>query len=317
MSSHPDRQAPTLAQCSPASGAFDAPGAGSADARIDLKLLQARAFRAIDLSERSRQRLAALLPEARPDLWAGTVQDGTARGFMVALEEAISLAPAPAPVVPPVIDPLHVRTFVGKDLRKKKDILVASAGARIRFSRKEGVLLVDRDANLNSPNCVRFDAQQDLGTLDGFVPHEGERPRLFSAQFLHATVLRQGPDHDQLVLQGRLGRTPAGFPATLTFTGHKHESFVRLHLRLENRHHDHRLRLRLLGVPDDCVRHDCADVGQRIDSPAGGFVAFTLVRACGRLLVDGEVVAVPGAQCQGVIEHEFRLGRTLGDAART
>jgi hypothetical protein len=45
-----------------------------------------------------------------------------------------------------------------------------------------------------------------------------------------------------------------------------------------------------------------------VHSDAGGFVAFTLVRACGRLRVDGSEVAVPGAQCRGVVEHVFTLG---------
>lgn len=309
MSSHPDRRAPTLAQLGAATGDGEPPGAGSADARIDLKLMIARAERALQLSERARARLAALLPDAHPDLWAGTVQDGTARGFLAALEEAISLAPPPAPAPPPMLDPLQVRTFVGKELRKKKDILVASAGARIRFSRKEGVQLVLRDAEVNSTNCLRFEAQQDVGTLDGFAARPEQRPRLFSAQFLQPTVLRQGPDFDQLVLQGRLGRTAAGFPVQLTFTGNKAEPFVSLRIRLDNQQQDHRLRLRLLGVPAPCVQHACTDVGQWVDSPAGGFLAFTLVRACGRLLVDGEVVPVPGAQCRGVLEHEFRFGQ--------
>ena len=49
----------------------------------------------------------------------------------------------------------------------------------------------------------------------------------------------------------------------------------------------------------------CADMFRR------GYIdvnQFTLVRACGTLLVDGQPVAVPAATCRGPIEHRFRLG---------
>ncbi|GAB4153815.1 MAG: hypothetical protein Fur0037_22570 [Planctomycetota bacterium] len=308
MTSHPDRQAPTLAQVRPPGGPFDPPKEGSFDARVDLKLLAHAARRAIGLSEKAREHLARFDEQEHPDLWAGTVRDGVARGFCAALEEAVSLAPPPAPAPPPVVDPLKVKTFVGRELRRKQDLLVASGGARIRFSRRQGVLLVDRERRIESANCLRFDDLRDCGTLDGFEAPPHERPRLFSAQFLHPSVLRQGPDFDELVLDGRLGRTAAGFPVRIVFTGRKSEPFVTLRIALENRHRDHRLRMRLLGVPEDAVRHSCTDVCRRVDSPAGGFLAFTLVRACGRLSVDGEVVEVPGAQCLCRIEHEFRLG---------
>ena len=49
-------------------------------------------------------------------------------------------------------------------------------------------------------------------------------------------------------------------------------------------------------------------VREVVQHSGGSFVAYTLVRACERLLVDGRIVAVPGAACRGTIEHHFRLG---------
>ncbi len=290
------------------------PGRGSADCRIDLKLLQWRALRAAGRSAAARLRLDAFDPMLRPDLWAGTVHDGVARGFMAALEEAISLAPAdPDELWPtPPDDPLRVQSFEGKDLRKKKDLLVESGGAKIRFSRKEGVLFVDRRAGVNSPNCLRFEARTDRGTLDGFVGEESERPRLFSAQFLDPVRYVAGAGHYELLLRGRLGRTAAGFDCEILFVASESEPFVRMRLRLDNRHDNHRLRARFLGVPSTLLHHRCADVHEEAKNDAGGFVAFTLVRACGTLLVNSEPVAAPAAQCRGTIEHEFRLGSDFG-----
>ncbi|MBM4062477.1 MAG: hypothetical protein FJ265_15480, partial [Planctomycetes bacterium] len=96
--SHPDRACATLANLDAAgaargSGPFVPPGEGARDCRIDLKLLQWRARQALAASEPARARLAGLSAEQHSDLWAGTVQDGAARGFAVALEEALSLAP--------------------------------------------------------------------------------------------------------------------------------------------------------------------------------------------------------------------------------
>jgi hypothetical protein len=315
LKQHPDRHAATLTQCADAAvragpGPFAPPGPGARDARIDLKLLAFRAQQACARSERARSRLAGLAAAEHPDLWAGTVQDGTARGFAVALEEAVSLAGAssPADAPPAADDPVRVVVFTGNELRKKKDVLVAAAGARIRFARKTGVLFVSREPECNSVNCVRFEDRSDTGTLDAFAARADERPRVFSPQFLRATLLRQGPDFDQLDLEGRLGRGPMGFPCVLRFIGRKDEESVRLVVRVKNEHRDHRLRIRFLGIPDAFVHHECTDVREKVESSAGGFLAFTLVRACGRLVVDGEEVAVPGAQCLGWIEHEFRLG---------
>lgn len=305
--SHPDRRARTLADASPASqGAWALPEAGARDCRIDLKLLQWKALRACASSPRARERLRDFAPEQRPDVWAGTVQDGLARGFAVALEEAISLAPAAAPH--PAPDPVHVQIVTGKELRKRKDLLVKSGGARVRFSRKEGVLFVDRDADTNSPNCLRFEDRADRGSLDAFAAIESERARIFSAQFLQPVRYTTGKDFMELELAGRLGRGKNGFSVRMWIVGRDAESTVELRIEIDNRQRDHRLRARFLGVATTLIAHECQDVREVVQAPSGGFVAFTLVRAIGTLLVDGAPIAVDGAQCQGPITHTFRLG---------
>jgi len=293
--------------------AMQPPGRGAMDCRIDLKLLSWRALRAAGRSAAARHRLDAFDPMMRPDLWAGTVQDGMARGFMAALEEAIALAPKADDAWPqPPDDPTRVQTFEGKALRKKKELLVESGGSRIRFSRKEGVLFVDRDAGVNSPNCLRFEARTDLGTLDGFVGDENERPRLFSAQFLQPVRHTTGAGYSELLLRGRLGRTQDGFDCEVLFVASADEPFVRMRVRIDNRHENHRLRARFLGIPSALVHHDCTDVHEEVQNDAGGFLAFTLVRACGTLMVHGTPVAVPMAQCRGFVEHNFTLGSDVG-----
>lgn len=315
MSSHPDRVAATLANVPAIAAArggqtFALPGPGARDARIDLKLLLWRAQAAATRSAAARAHLQTLLTDARPDLLAGTVQDGVARGFAVALEEAIALAPPlPAPPPPPD-DPTRVEIVTGKELRRRKDLLVASAGPRIRFSRKEGVLFVDRQREVHSANCLRFEARAELGTLDGFVGHEDERPRLFSAQFLQATRFVNGAGHTELQLAGRLGRRASGFPCRVTITGRDSEPRLCLRIAIDNDHRDHRLRVRFLGIPVALLAHECTDVCEPVASDSGGFVAYTLVRACGVLLVDGERVAVPAAQLPTTVEHTFWLGAT-------
>src|SRR5262249_5068277 len=147
---HPDRLALNLAHRAtlPADawhGPFVAPDPGSDDARVDLKLLAFEVKRA--LAERGTPAAHARLAELiGPDLWAGTVRDGTARGMRVALEEALSLCapPAASPERAPFDTVLEQR-----ELRRHRDLLVASGGARIRFSRKLGVLFVDRRGELN------------------------------------------------------------------------------------------------------------------------------------------------------------------------
>ena len=168
--------------------------------------------------------------------------------------------------------------------------------------------LVDREGGLHSTNCLRFEARSDLGTLDGFLADAGERPRLYSAQFLQPWLYVQAPGFAELTLRGRFGRGPVTWNCELVLTGVEREATVRLVLRIDNRQQGWRLRARFLGVPGDAIAHECTDVREVVQTDAGGFVAFTLVRACGTLLVDGRPVAVPAAQCPGPIEHRFRLG---------
>lgn len=316
MKPHPDRRAPTLAARTllPAealTGPFAPPGAGSADVRMDLKLLAWRVQRALQTrgTDAARARLAEL---TSADLWAGTVQDGTARGFMVALEEALSLCapesgPGPEPEPPPAV--------ADKQLRRRRDFLVASAGARLRFSRKGGVVLVDRQHDVHAENCIVFDDRADDGTLDGFVPREGERPRLFSPSFLTPLVHDQNDSRDLLVLEGRLGRRADGYPCRLRFEGRRSESFLRLSIAVRNTHTDHRLRIRFLGFDDPAhITHRAPPSFEIVRTSEGRrFVAATLVRACGRLLVGDEVVATPAAQCLQLIGHEFLIGGDAGD----
>ncbi|MBL8755426.1 MAG: hypothetical protein JNK15_19150 [Planctomycetes bacterium] len=308
---HPDRAAATLANLVPAVGQYAPPGAGAADCRIDLKLLQWRAAAAIARSRRSRDHLGSLTPEAHPDLWAGTVPDGVARGFAVRLEECLALADADAPAAatgPTPAGTTPPRTTTGKELRKRKDLLVASGGARVRFTRKEGVLFVDRDARLHSANCLWFEARRDLGTLDGFVADPTERPRLFSAQFLQPREYRESDTGQQLVLAGRLGRGPVGWNVELTLRGRADADHVELALVLDQRMVGWRLRARFLGLPPAAIAHDCTPVHEHVATDAGGFVACTLVRACTRLQAGERIVDVPGAASCGALVHTFRLG---------
>lgn len=311
--SHPDRAAATLANLRAATDAagFAAPGAGAADCRIDLKLLQWRALQAIATSAASREHLRPFAREQHPDLWAGTVQDGVARGFAARLEEAIALAPPPPPPMPtpaPLADSPGAKIVAGRDLKKHKDLLVASGGARVRFTRKEGLLFVDRGADLHSSNCLRFEARRDLGTLDEFVPAVDERPRLYSAQFLQPRRYVAAPAGHELLLAGRLGRGAIGWDCELELTGRPDEASVRAVLRLDNRQRAMRLRARFLGLPLAAIAHECTPVHEVVANDARGFVAFTLVRSVETLRVDGAAVAAPGAACRGPLEHVFRLG---------
>src|SRR5688572_12577142 len=104
--SHPDRRAATLANLAGAPAVhtgspFAPPGVGAADCRMDLKLLQWQALAAAARSPRAAAHLAAWPAAAHPDLWAGAVQDGAARGFAVLCEEAVALAPT-VPAPPPL-----------------------------------------------------------------------------------------------------------------------------------------------------------------------------------------------------------------------
>lgn len=313
--SHRDRAAATLAnllaaearvaEAKVAEPECQGPGAGAADCRIDQKLLLWQAQAAL-AAARGASHLADLPVARHPDLWAGTVQDGVARGFSVRLEECIALADLPRPAAPSLGEPANFA--VGRELRKKKDLLVASGGARVRFTRKEGLLFVDRAANLHAANCLRFEARTDRGTLDGFVADPAERARLFSAQFLQPRRYVESDRGQQLELVGRLGRGPIGWPCELVLTGLVDEPFVRVTVRIEQRLVGWRLRARFLGLPSEAIEHECTPVREVVSNDAGGFVAFTLVRACASLLVDGVVIPTPAAACRGTIVHHFRLG---------
>jgi hypothetical protein len=323
---HPDRVAATLANLDAASlaqgpGPHALPGAGAADCRIDLKLLQHRALAAVARSPAAAAHLAPFAGERHPDLWAGTVQDGTARGFAARLEEAIALAPPAGAVAarPGHRSPrtgggdalaglLPGRVTTGKELRKRKDVLLQSSGARLRFTRREGLLFVEREGGLHASNCLRFEARTDHGTLDGFVGAVDERPRLFSAQFLQPVRLEEADTHTELEAAGRLGRGPVGWNVRLWLRSEPTWRHVELRLAIEQRLVGWRLRARFLGVPSAAIEHDCTPVREVVANTAGGFVAFTLVRACDRLLVDGTPVATPGAACRGELVHTFRLG---------
>jgi hypothetical protein len=196
----------------------------------------------------------------------------------------------------------------GKPLRRRREIVIASGGARVRFARKSGVTLIDRARGLTADDCIRFEDRGDAGDLDGFAPVAGERPRLFSPGFLVAQELLEGPDGTRLRLGGRLGRRPAGFACELVIEGRAVDDFVRLSVRVRNEHPDHRLRIRFAKGSAVAVRHRGTPAWERIRARGLEFWAATIVRACGRLRVDDEVVAVPDAQCLGWIEHEFALG---------
>jgi hypothetical protein len=272
---------------------------------MDLKLLAHRCRQALAArgTDAARARLAGL---EGADLWAGTVQDATARGFMVALEEAISLCrPEPSPPTRPTPE----STIVGKELRRRRDILVASGGARVRFSRKDGVHFIERDLGINERACLVFEDRRDLGTLDGYEPDPAERPRLLSPAYLAPASLEEAAGWTRLSLRGRLGRGSRGFPCRIAIEGDARESAVRLEIAVENRVPDHRLRIRLLGLPSEIVHAGGMPPLLEVAAHGKRFLAGTIVRACGRLAVGDRMVAVPGAQCLGWIVHELALGR--------
>ena len=314
--SHPDRLAATLANLSeahaarPASaGPWRPPGPGAADCRIDLKLLSWRARLAAADAAAARRHLAAFPEREHPDLWAGTVRDGVARGFAVRLEEAIALAPARAPLRRVCAEAPADEVLTRAELRRKKDLLVASGGPRARFSRRGGVLLVDRARDLHSENCLWFEARRDLGTLDGFAAAPDERPRLFSAQFLRPERYVTGPDGSELQLVGRLGRGPIGWPCRVTLTGLADADALRLEIDLATVVPGWRLRVRFLGIAAELLHHECEPVREVVDNDHGGFVTDTLVRSCSTLLVDGAAVDVPGAADPGPLSHAFSIGK--------
>lgn len=321
--SHPDRLATTLATLQAARAARPdreptAVAAGAADCRIEGKLLQFHALRAAKLQPSAAAHLEPFRQELFPELWAGTVQDGVARGFQVRLEEVCSLAGILPPITPttesecgpaPAVDrDDKLVTFTGKDLRRKKDILVASGGSRVRFSRKGGLLFVDREHDINSENFLWFEGRQDHGTLDGFQGADDERARLFSAQFLKPQRFVQGKHYTELELNGRLGRGSIGWPCRILLVGLSDEPSLRMTIDLGATVPGWRLRSRFLGVPADLLHHHCMPVRELVHSDRGGFVADTLVRSCATLLIDGQPMPVPDAASPRGISHNFSLG---------
>jgi hypothetical protein len=321
--SHPDRLATTLAtlqaaraaRATPASGDFAPIGSGSADCRIELKMAQWRALQAAAASPAAAEHLAGYAREDVPELWAGTVQDGVARGFLVRLEEVCSLepevqAPAAEPNATDVSAPTGKRTvFTGKELRRKKDILIASASSRVRFSRKGGLLFVDREHEINSENCLWFEGRRDAGSLDGFIGADDERARLFSAQFLKPQRFLQSKHYCELELVGRLGRGAIGWPCRVVIIGDANAANLQLTIELGATVPGWRLRSRFLGVPEQLVHHHCMPVRELVTTEHGGFVADTLVRSCATLVVDGEPMPVPDAGSPSAICHTFSLGK--------
>lgn len=316
---HPDRRAETLAQRAvlleqsqgTATNSNGQPAPGVVDARVDLHLLRYRALRA--LRERGTDAaMAAIAGLDSPDLAAGTVQDGTARGLMVRLEEVLSLC-KPCPAVDDwarqAADDPHTVTTLGKELRRKRDILIASDGARIRVSRRSGCLLVDRRHGIHEEHCIQFEDQADVGCLDGFRPDGNQRPRLFSPAFLQPAYLHQGPVEDRLILEGQLGRGKRGHPCRVTLVGRKDEAGVRMKVWILNRHVDHRLRIRFVGLRDaSYVSHRGTPGFEQVHARGRTFLAATLVRACGRLRVGDDYLSTPAAQVLEPIEHSFGLG---------
>ncbi|MFT4512166.1 MAG: hypothetical protein ACI89X_002196 [Planctomycetota bacterium] len=323
--SHPDRLATTLATLQAArssrnSGDFAPIGNGSADCRIELKMAQWHALRAAAASPAAAEHLAGYDRKDFPELWAGTVQDGVARGFQVRLEEVSSLAPAELmPGTPAATSdqdrsgepaPTGKRTeFTGKDLRRKKDILIASAGSRVRFSRKGGLLFVDREHDVNSENCLWFEGRRDTGSLDGFAGADDERARLFSCQFLKPRRFLQSKHYCELELVGRLGRGAIGWPCRVVLIGDTNAPDLKLTIELGATVPGWRLRSRFLGVPEQLVHHHCMPVREQVTTEHGGFLADTLVRSCATLMVDGDPMPVPDAASPRAICHTFSLGK--------
>ena len=133
LAPHPDRLATNLAHRKNLleqgiSKDVFLPTAGSADARMDLKLLAHRTQRALEerWAAEAEARLAGL---STPDLSAGTVQDGTARGLKVALEEALSLCAPTAPDPRAEVD-ANADAELGADIIEGKDLAPAAGHPR-------------------------------------------------------------------------------------------------------------------------------------------------------------------------------------------
>src|SRR5262249_48786923 len=154
---HPDRLAETLAliprlreRAGP--GPFAGPGAGSADARIDLKLLLWRTLGALHArgTRAAHARFAALDGE---HLLAGTGRGGVGGGARVAGGGAISWGEPQGEGGPPSPQ----ERLPERELRKTRDVAVASGSARVRWTRKAGILLVDRERGVHAERCIAFE----------------------------------------------------------------------------------------------------------------------------------------------------------------
>jgi hypothetical protein len=304
--SHPDRLATTLATLQAARAARPdreptAAAAGAADCRIEGKLLQFHALRAAKLQPSAAAHLEPFRQELFPELWAGTVQDGVARGFQVRLEEVCSLAGILPPITPTTESECGPAPAVARD-----DKLVTFTGKDLR--RKSGLLFVDREHDINSENCLWFEGRRDHGTLDGFQGADDERARLFSAQFLKPQRFVQGKHYTELELNGRLGRGNIGWPCRILLVGLSDEPSLRMTIDLGATVPGWRLRSRFLGFPADLLHHHCMPVREHVQSDRGGFMADTLVRSCATLLIDGQPMPVPDAASPRGIRHNFSLG---------
>ena len=305
---HPDRIAPTLAVRAAMLGGRPAEAAGPErnDARVDLQLDRWWTERCLTArgNNAARARLEGL---DTPHLIAGVIQDGTARGLAVAYEEARSLCdPEPASDSVP-----ELRARPEKEIRRLRDVAVASGGSRIRWTRREGLLLLDRSCDIHAPAFMTFEDRIDGGTLDGFEAVEPDRLRRFWPQALKPIALLEGEGRTELHLRGRLGRGADGFECGMRVIGEENRERVLVLVEVRNDRNDHRLRARFVGLPDPaCIVSEGSPPVRTIEVGGATGHAVTLVRACGRLALDepNRQVATPGGQCHGTVLHCFHIG---------
>lgn len=310
----PDRSAATLllADRGRGEGPYAAPGDGAFDARLPLKQLYREVERRLETggNEAAREHFRRV---DRPELRAGTIQDATARAVRVVLEETLSLCPADANEALATghgdLEPHEIEIVEGKHLRRRREFLIASGGARVRFSRKGGVLFVDRTHDVHAQDCLRIEDRSDRGDLDGFVGDPDERPRLFSPAYLKPRRFETSARFTRLILEGRLGRRPDGYRSRMEISATPDSKLVTVELRIENRNDDHRLRLRVLGCRrPDAIGCETAPAFRPVFAGGRAFVATSLLRSIGRLRVDDDHVPAPEAQCHGTVVHRFLLG---------
>jgi hypothetical protein len=220
------------------------------------------------------------------------------------------------PSAPPVTDLDAILRGRGvrtpSDLRRLRDVAIASGGSRIRWTRREGLALIDRAAGLHAPSFLWFENRRDAGDLDGFRPARDDRPRRYVVPSLHPQAFAQdGDGGSELLLAGRLGRGRYGFPIRMRIVGRPDRDRVLIELAVFNDHDDHRLRARFLGLTAAaCVSTEGSP--PVVETVSGGRIehAMTLVRACTRLRIDEppRTIPVPGAACRGWIVHRLWVG---------